>query len=118
MSARNVNRQDEKRLKAFEALQVSEERQRALIRATSDAVYMMSADWSHVYNLRGGDFVDSVEERMDEWINKFIPPHAQPEVKKKISEAIETKTMFELEHEVYLIDGSLGWTVIQGCSAA
>jgi len=111
MSARNVNRQDEKRLKAFEALQVSEERQRALIRATSDAVYMMSADWSHVYNLRGGDFVDSVEERMDEWINKFIPPHAQPEVKKKISEAIETKTMFELEHEVYLIDGSLGWTL-------
>lgn len=111
MTARNVNRQDEKRRRAFEALQISEERQRALIKATSDAVYMMSADWSHVYSLRGGDFVDSVEERLDDWIHKFVPPQAQPEVRKKIREAIETKTMFELEHEVYLIDGSLGWTL-------
>jgi signal transduction histidine kinase len=43
-------------------------------------------------------------------MQKYIHPDDQEFVKAKISEAIETKGMFELEHRIMRADGTFGWT--------
>ena len=43
-------------------------------------------------------------------MEEYIDPKDQPRVLATIHEAIRTKSMFEMEHQVKLVDGSLGWT--------
>ena len=110
LSAWLVNRIDQSRRSAEEALRESEARLMALVTATSDVVYRMSPDWSQMYNLRGGDFLTSVERSVDDWLNNYIPEHFQPIVLDAIHKAISTKSKFELEHEVRRADGTIGCT--------
>ena len=91
-------------------LKQSNDRLNALIAATSDVVYRMSHDWIQMYNLKGGDFLSSVETPIDDWLNNFIPSDTQQEVLDAINRAISTKSKFELEHKVVRVDGSIGWT--------
>lgn len=88
----------------------SEERYRALVIATSDVVYRMSADWRVMQQLQGGDFLSDTGEPLDDWMEKYIHPDDRQRVQAAIDEAVRTKTMFQLEHQVVLADGSLGWT--------
>jgi PAS domain S-box-containing protein len=96
--------------RAQEALQKSEERFRAFVTASSDAVYRMSADWSEMYHLRGREFILDTDSTSRSWLNKYIHPDDQPRVMTIINEAIRTKSIFELEHRVWRVDGSLGWS--------
>lgn len=95
-------------------LKKSEERFRMFVNASSDMVYEMSADWSHMYQLKGKEFLADTEEITDDWMQRYIPIKEQPRVLKAIKEAIDNKATFELEHEVVAADGSIGWT----CSRA
>ncbi|AYL97754.1 PAS domain-containing sensor histidine kinase [Mucilaginibacter celer] len=88
----------------------SEKRYRALVIATSDVMYTMSADWQVMYQLHGGDFLSDTGEPMVDWMDKYIHPKDRERVQSAIAHAIRTKTMFQLEHQVVLPDGSLGWT--------
>lgn len=88
----------------------SEERYRALVIATSDVVYKMSADWRVMYQLQGGDILSDTGEPIADWMEKYIHPKDRDRVQKAIDHAISTKTMFQLEHQVVLADGTLGWT--------
>nr|WP_241471326.1 ATP-binding protein [Natrinema salifodinae] len=98
------------RKEAEEALQESEERFRALITASSDVVYRMSPDWSEMHHLEGKEFIADTRESTSDWLEKYIHPDDQERVKEAIDEAIRTKSIFELEHQVEQVDGSLGWT--------
>jgi signal transduction histidine kinase len=88
-----------------------EERFRAYVQATSDAVYRMSADWSEMRQLHGRNFIEDQADASAGWLEKFIPPEDQARVLEAIREAILTRSPFELEHRVIRADGTPGWTV-------
>jgi signal transduction histidine kinase len=98
------------RQEAAEALRQSEERFRALVTANSNVVYRMSPDWREMLELRGGDFIADTERPSETWIDKYIHPDDQTHVLDAIGQAIRTKSIFQLEHRVLRIDGTLGWT--------
>jgi len=106
--ARSADIDERTRIEA--ALRQSEERFRALVTATSDVVYRVSPDWTEMRYLRGRDFIPDTESPNRTWLDKYIHPDDQPHVMAAINEAIRTKSIFELEHRVVRVDGTLGWT--------
>ena len=99
------------RNRAAEALMKSEARYRALIHASSQVLYIMSPDWSEMRQLKGGSFLADTEQPNTNWLKEYIHPDDQKRVQEVIGEAVQTGTVFELEHRVRRIDGTLGWTV-------
>jgi PAS domain S-box-containing protein len=98
------------RKQAQEKLRLSEQRFRALVTASSDVIYRMSADWSEMRHLDGRNFIADTEAPDCQWLQKYIHPDDQAQVMAVIAEAVRTKSTFELEHKVLRVDGSLGWT--------
>jgi len=70
----------------------------------------MSADWSEMRTLLGRDFIADTDVPSGAWLEKYIHPDDHPRVLAAIGEAIRTKGIFELEHRVLRVDGSIGWT--------
>jgi PAS domain S-box-containing protein len=99
-----------KRKRADEALRVSEERYRAMTNASSQVRYYMSPDWSEMRQLQGENFLASTEATNRNWLQEYIHPDDQPRLLEAIRHAVQTGTVFELEHRVLRIDGTLGWT--------
>jgi len=95
---------------AEEALRKSEEQFREFITRSSGAVYLMSADWSVMRQLEGKDFIADTLHPNRTWLAKYILPNDRKPVLETIKHAIETKSMFEMEHRVPRVDGSIGWT--------
>ncbi len=93
-----------------EALRESEERFRTLVTATSNAVYRMSPDWSEMRQLRGGQFVADPETPSRTWLQEYVHPDDLSGVLEAINGAIQSKSVFELEHRVLRLDGDVGWT--------
>jgi len=110
IGASNVARDISERKRSEVALRESEERFRALVNASSDVVYRMSPDWSEMRELDGRRFVGDTGKPRKDWLNEYIHPDDQPIVLRTIREAVQTKSMFELEHRVRRTDGTLGWT--------
>jgi PAS domain S-box-containing protein len=98
------------KFRAEEALRESERRFRALVTASSGVVYRMSPDWSEMRQLHGRGFIADTEAPSRTWLQDYIHPDDQSRVLAVINEAIRTKSIFELEHRVLRVDGSVGWT--------
>lgn len=96
---------------AAEALRQSEERFRALVMASSEVLYRMSPDWSEMHQLYSRQFLTNSVKPNRAWLQEYIHPEDQEEVTAAIDEAIQTKSIFELEHRVRQADGSWGWTI-------
>jgi PAS domain S-box-containing protein len=96
---------------AERALRESEGRLRALVAASSYAVYRMSPDWSQLIALEGQGFIADTRSPNTAWQGDYIHPDDRALVTGAIEEAIAAKRMFELEHRVRLADGTLGWTL-------
>lgn len=99
------------RKQAQEALRESEERFRALVMAGSSAVFRASPDWSEMRQLTGRGFVSDTVKPTRNWLNDYIPPTDQSRVIEAIKEAMRIKRVYEIEHRVYQIDGSIGWAL-------
>lgn len=99
------------RRESQQALRESEERFRALVSASSYVIYRMSPDWSEMRQLDGGGFISDTQEPRRNWIDVYIHPDDQPLVLEKINHAIQTKSVFELEHRIRRVDGTLSWTL-------
>jgi PAS domain S-box-containing protein len=95
--------------KTQEALRASAERFRALVTASSNALYRMSPDWAEMLNLKGMDYITDAERPNRDWLRLYIPEDEQPRLLAAIQEAIKGKSPFELEHQVIERDGTLGW---------
>jgi PAS domain S-box-containing protein len=98
------------RNEAAEDLRASEQRYRALVMASSDAVYRMSPDWGEMLYVGGKGFIADNESSNQSWLETYIHPNDQTRVMEAVREAISNKNAFELEHPVIRNDGSLGWT--------
>ncbi|MFP7723568.1 PAS domain S-box protein [Lysobacter sp. A3-1-A15] len=88
----------------------AEDRLNALITATSDVVYRMSADWSEMQPLDGRGLVVSNDAPIRDWMQRNIPSDEHPRVRAAIARAVAGKTVFELEHRVLGEGGSETWT--------
>jgi signal transduction histidine kinase/CheY-like chemotaxis protein len=97
-------------LLAQHKVQQSEAYFRALTTATSDVIYRMSADWAQMRELDGRQFLADTGEPIDNWVEKYLYPQDQHQVLQVIQEAIQTKSIFQFEHQVKRADGTAGWT--------
>jgi PAS domain-containing protein len=98
------------RRRAEETLRQSEEQFRLLVTATSDTVYRMSADWTHMEQLLGKNFLADTLSPTRTWVEEYLPAEDLPQVQAAIATAIRDKSPFELEHRVRRADGTVGWT--------
>lgn len=96
--------------KAEAALRESEQRLQALLAASSQLIFRMSPDWSEMIDLVGKDFLADTREST-EWLSQHIPPDEQPLILAAIAHAIREKSVFELEHRVWRLGGSVGWAM-------
>ncbi len=92
-----------------DTIRESEERFRALVHASSDVVYRMSADWSEMRFLQGREFIPDTNEPSQTWLEKYIHPGDQAHVLEVIQTAVRDRCVFELEHRVLRVDNSIGW---------
>jgi len=99
---------------AYERLKENEQRLDAFVTTTTDLVYRMSPDWSEVYSLDGDPFIEVDEQRTERWLTEYIPEDEQERLADAIEAAVETKDLFDLEHEVFLADGTRGWARSRG----
>jgi PAS domain S-box-containing protein len=94
-----------------DALLESEARFRALVMASSEVLYRISADWSEVRQLSGSGLISDVGSPQRDWIGKYIPSDEQGRVRAAIQDAVRSENLFELEHRVCREDGSTGWVL-------
>jgi PAS domain S-box-containing protein len=92
-------------------LEDSEARYRAFVTASSDVVYRMGPDWAEMRRLDGRGFISDTAEPTEAWMERYIHHDDRPLVGAAIDEAVRTKGIFELEHRVVRVDGTLGWTL-------
>jgi PAS domain S-box-containing protein len=97
------------RKRAEQALLKSEERFRAFVSASSEVVFRMNPNWTELRHLEGKEFIPDTDSPNRTWLDKYIYLDDQPHVLNVINEAIRTKSVFELEHRILRMDGTLGW---------
>ncbi len=97
------------RLRAERALGRSEQQLRALVRASSQALYRMNPDWSEMQELLGSGLMFSTDRPTDNWIESYIPADERERVRSAIRHAVDTNGAFDLEHRVNMRDGRVGW---------
>jgi len=98
------------RKRTNDSLRESEAEFRAIVTSSNDVVYKMSADWNTMLSLVGKKFIADTFEKNSSWFQNYIPSEDQEYVKVAIQHCIESKSIFELEHRVIRVDGSVGWT--------
>ncbi len=98
------------REEADRALRRNEERFRAFVTTSSDAVYQMNPDWSEMRHLEGRNFIPDTQDPDRHWFDRYIHPEDAERVRAAIQDAIHTKSTYSLEHRVIRVDGTTGWT--------
>ncbi len=82
------------------AIAASEERFRALVTATSDVIYGLSADWSVMYELDGRGFLKDTNEPITDWQSRNINPPTLKNVR-QVSPKLIAKKKFSSLSPVY-----------------
>ena len=98
------------RLKMEAALSRSEQQFRALVRASSQVLYRMNADWTELKELFGGGFLPNADVPERGWLEHYIPVEDRERVQVVVQQAIDTKSIFDFQHRVVREDGTIGWT--------
>jgi PAS domain S-box-containing protein len=94
-----------------DALLESEARFRALVMASSAVLYRMSADWSEMRQLSSSGLISDAASPQRDWMGKYIPSDEQGRVRTAIQDAVQSESLFELEHRFCREDGSTGWAL-------
>jgi len=105
-----MTKPSDKPILSEQAIAASEERFKALVAATSDVIYSLSADWEVMRELDGRGFLKDTHEAITGWRSQNVYPDDMEMVNAAISEAIREKKIFQLEHRVLRADSTPGWT--------
>lgn len=97
-------------VQAAAARREGEQRFRTLVLASWDVVYAMSPDWSQMHFLEGKGVLADTPQATDDWLVRYIDSPDQPVVLAAVQEAVRTRGVFDLEHRMRRVDGTLGWT--------
>jgi len=97
------------RKRTEQALRESEGRLRAFVTASSEVSYRMSPDWTELRHLEGKEVIPDTDSPDRTWLDKYIYPEDQTHVLNVMNEAIRNKGVFEVEHRILRVDGTLGW---------
>lgn len=106
----DMTNQSGKHLLTNQAVSANEQRFRALVIATSDIIYSMSADWRVMRQLDGRGFLSDTSTPITDWMPRYVYAADLEKVQTAIDQAIATKNIFQLEHRVLRADGTMGWT--------
>ena len=82
----------------------------ALVAASADIVFRMSADWSEMQPLDGRGKVAHHLAPVRDWLQRNIPADEQVRVMSAVAAAIAGKSVFMLEHRVVGPGGEMTWT--------
>ncbi|MDX5893638.1 PAS domain S-box protein [Rubrobacter radiotolerans] len=94
--------------------QHSGERFRAVIEATEQTVFRVSADWESILQLRGEEAIlGATIEREGDWLMRYIHPDDRRRVAETIGAAVNSGSAFELEVRVLRADGTVGWAHVR-----
>lgn len=100
------------RLRYFnDELALNERALDALIRSSTEVRYRISADWSELHQLNGGDFISDTHGNDHQWLERYIPAEDRDAVRAEIARAIRSKSTYLIEHRVNRVDGSTGWAL-------
>ncbi|MGY4802029.1 PAS domain-containing protein [Teichococcus aerofrigidensis] len=99
------------RTRNLQALRCNEHRVEALMSASSDAFYSLSADWSVMRQLSGKRLVSPIGQENPNWLADYIHPDERPAVQARVEEVVRSRTAIELEHQVHTADGGWAWTL-------
>jgi len=100
------------RARAEARVRLSEQRLRALVNATSNVIYRMSANWREMRRLDGRGFLaDASSAASVAWMDEYLAEEDRAKVVVAVERAIQTKSIYEIEHRVRRPDGSLGWVL-------
>ncbi len=89
----------------------SEQRFRALVNATADVTYRLSPDWSFLRQPDDLGMLEPPSHSQNSWLQTYIQPADQPEIRQAIERAIVDKASLSLEHPMIRADGSAGWAL-------
>lgn len=83
----------------------------ALVRSSSEVRYRINSDWSELEQLQGSGFIADNNQSNRDWLEGYIPQDHQDLVRAEIKRAIEAKDIYNIEHKVNRVDGSVGWAL-------
>lgn len=87
----------------------SSERHRALVSATVESLYRMSADWSEMLQINSRGSLVGTELHNRNWLQEFVPEEDRPRLLAAIEEAVGTKSVLQIEHRTIGKYGPGGW---------
>jgi len=64
-----------------------------------------------MHYLYGQGLLANTESPSHTWLQEYVPPEDQSHVIAVINEAVRAKSIYELEHRVWLADGNIGWII-------
>lgn len=96
------------RARAEARVRESEQRLRALVNASSDIIFRVSADWTELHEVEGHDLPPLSARPQVSDLSGLLPAEEQLRVQAAIKAALESHGNFELEHKI-TIPGRSMW---------
>ncbi len=99
------------RKRAQRDLRASEARYRALVQATTNSLYRISADGCRLLNVHGGRVAPRATTNDSDacWLDGYIHDEDLPQARAAWDVALAHGAAFDLEHRTRFVDGSVGW---------
>src|SRR5690625_18875 len=87
----------------------NEARLRAIVHASSSALFRVSADWTTLLQLTSDGLLTETSEARTDWRETYLHPDDIETIEAAIKASLRTTDVFELEYRVRRRDGRFGW---------